>query len=180
MKTSAVPQYDGINIFFFYEENIAMHRKEDSGNVFEFMVHIEGPALEFFFVRFTQDATTTMEEMDFSLIKAAFVKKFAISEAPVGTIRREMEAILDSHEFENYLRNIDAFYSKTGLNEEEKVGLLRIIAMKVPEMTELDFFRGSTLNYETMKKSEKCLLKETKCISIGLDKEVLTRVIIVR
>lgn len=46
------------------------------------MEHLEGLELGFFFEQFTPDATLKMEGMDFAAVKAAFVEKFAILEAP--------------------------------------------------------------------------------------------------
>lgn len=55
-----------------------MRRKEDSRKLFEFVPHLEWPAFELFFERFTRYAKRTEGAMNFGMVKTAFGYKFEV------------------------------------------------------------------------------------------------------
>lgn len=67
------------------------------------------------------------------------MEKFDKCEEPEETIRSAMEETLDENDLVTSMTRIDALHSKEIINDGEKFGLLRNIAMQIPEMYHSQF-----------------------------------------
>lgn len=76
--------------------------------------------------------------------------KFYKREAPEETIRRAMQEALYTNYLVTSITRIDALCSKASFNDDDNFGLLRNIAMKIPEMVSNAIYRGEPY-YATLK-----------------------------
>lgn len=98
----------GINMFFFYFENISGRGKDENEKVFQFMVHLDGPAFEYFFQRFTKNASISTKFVNFGEVKDAVVDEFNKRDTQEETTHRTMEETLDKNDFIKSMKRIDA------------------------------------------------------------------------
>lgn len=71
--------FDGsgdVKVFLFHFQNVAMRNQEKKDYSIVFLSYLDGPALPFFFEKFSTDGSLNQEADDFNAEKEAFFEKF--------------------------------------------------------------------------------------------------------
>ena len=147
--------------FFLFENVIAKSIELPSEKARELLLHLEGPAFEFFYNRFAEGDELSPETEDFSIVKGEFYREFEEKKEADVVIKEAIDLKLQDESLGSFLKEADSMYRDAGFNDEAKFGLLNK-AVRGNEALRMflahrgpDDYRGLRCAVEEFEKSKK-------------------------
>lgn len=136
-------RYDSdANKFIFMFENVLTRGKEDEYMAMEFMCHLEGTAIDFYYEKIYGDGSVPDKPKCYQFVKIAFIYQFGTRQEAEDAIRYATSAALHNEDLAKSLPSMDAKLKMEGFNDAGNLGLLRQSVILIPDLTQFAIDRS--------------------------------------